>query len=1056
MSKPITNKWGLRGWLLAMCMCCSTWASAQLKVEYYWDTDPGMGNATASTVSSYDETTGTYTVTFDASTAGLTAGLHKLGMRAISADYWSPTVFGYVMIASGNVYADRVEYFWDDDPGYGKGTQTSITTGDDPTTVSFEGATEGLSEGVHRFCFRSYAAGWSPTLSYLVRVESGELVLIDAIEYYWDTDKFPAFGEATKLTFTPATAVEITDLVLPTEGMTGDRTLYIRAHSEGGWSPFVESTISFSAEGNYTLDDTQAEGTARNFRSLGEMFTDFSSRGATSYITLTVRDDATFEFDATTAENLAMVQAVADDLKEYGGRITFAATSAATINLTCTDADLATLLALAVNIDLENVTLNINGTAYDFSLLAENWDQVCSGNATVSRNWSAMNSGVTVSWTAAASSSYVKGYTAEGTGDLPSMTLTNTGSDTYNVAYTVTLTKDGTEFYSYIYYIYVDPAIAAKTITYYSPTPSHGAIVDPGTMTVKWGAVGGAYHYVVTVESTAADGTVATSTTEEYGTSMTFEAETGYSYTFKVKAVGPCDETAENSRSITTFKADADDLAALRVLYDACGGEGWSKQWLFDAEVLKSSNFPGVTFNADGRVTAVDVSGCGIATAMLPTSGFALPYLTTLNLSNNVLTGELPVAFLAELPVLATLNLSYNQLTGVDGTWPATITSLDLSYQHRVYGNSSQLHDLTALGTVELALDDAYDADFGQNALMQYNPSSAAFELRDATLSNTYARFSYSGGFYKLTSLNYTQPQDAELIMLQTSGTAKGSVQPVTVSYVEADANVDQLVDVLDVQHTLNYVVAKNGAEGFFCWSAANTFADELINIQDIVVTVNHVLDHTNATAQARARRMTAAERAKAHGRLYVEDGYLCLTADTAVAALDVELQGASATQVRLMLAAANWQLVSRATDEGVRLVIFSPTGQTLPVGTTKLLALRAEAYPIAADAADAKARSLTIGVEGGNATGLNAAELTEALAAHLENGVLHVTSNMECEDVTLSLYDPAGRLLVQFAGATLHTGNNTWHVGQTGQGIYLLQVGMANGTTDVIRIAGK
>ena len=247
------------------------------------------------------------------------------------------------------------------------------------------------------------------------------------------------------------------------------------------------------------------------------------------------------------------------------------------------------------------------------------------------------------------------------------------------------------------------------------------------------------------------------------------------------------------------------------------------------------------------------------------------------------------------------------------------------------------------------------------------------------------------------------------------------------------------------------------GAEGLFCWSAANTFADALINIQDVVVTVNHVLDHTNTVAQARARRMTAVERAHAQGRLYVEDGYLCLTADTAVAALDIELQGASATQVRLLLPAADWQMASRATDEGVRLVVFSPSGKTLPVGTTKLLALRAEKVsPIAADAADAHARSLTIGVEGGNATGLDAAQLTEALTARMEDGTLYVESNVECEAVTLSLYDPAGRLIVQYADATLHTGDNTWPVEQARQGVYLLQVRMANGTTDVIRIAAK
>ena len=71
-------------------------------------------------------------------------------------------------------------------------------------------------------------------------------------------------------------------------------------------------------------------------------------------------------------------------------------------------------------------------------------------------------------------------------------------------------------------------------------------------------------------------------------------------------------------------------------------------------------------------------------------------------------------------------------------------------------------------------------------------------------------------------------------------------------------------------------------------------------------------------------------------------------------------------------------------------------------------------------------------------------------------DGTLYVESNVECEAVTLSLYDPAGRLIVQYADATLHTGDNTWPVEQARQGVYLLQVRMSNGTTDVIRIAAK
>ena len=1122
------------------------------EIEYFWGEDPGIGKGIRA---SYTAEGDMCNATFDISTAELANGLHRLGLRTVTTaggrEYCSPTLWSYVVKAE-DVYADVVEYFWDEDPGYGKATQVAVTTGDDATTVTFDVSVEGLSEGVHRLCFRSNAGeGWSPTVQYYVRVVSGEPQLITAIEYYWDVD--PGFGKGTPIPFTPATMVDLSGYEFDVDGLTGDHYLYIRAQSKGGWSPFVTQLVVCSAEGNFTLNEQLAVGTERNYRSLAEMFGDFALRHATNDITVTVRGGATFGYDATTADALAVLTAVAEDLEKYDARITFEASSAATLNITANEADMAAVIALCARISLKNVTLNINGTAYDFSVVGDDQEELCSGSESAARMWSGINSAIIASWTATATGNkYVKGYKASGTGDLPAMKLTNTGAARDYVTYTVSLAYGEAEVYSFTHVIYVNPAIAAKKVSFTSPTPTDGAIINPGTVTVKWNAVGGATSYEVTVERTAdADGTVEATTTEQTATSIKITAESGYSYIYKVRAIGPCDATAESSRGFTMFRADADDLAALRVLYDACGGTGWSKQWLVDAEVLASTNYPGVTFSPEGRVTAINIAGYGLTGELpgegfslpelttltlnnnaitgltaginlpklttidltsnsiagltegvslpelttlnlnnnhvselltsefnmpklatlnlsnnrlkgeLPTESLDLPALTTLNLSRNSLTGNVPASLLKECTLLKNLDLSHNQLTEVKTALPTSITSLNLNNQHRVYGSSTGLHDLSELGEVEIGLKSTLDADFGQNSLMGYSHSGksyAAFDLYDMELKERYARLSYSLGYYHLQFLtpDYKQPQDAELMMVASGGYANGSVQPVVVSYVEADANVDRLIDVLDVQHTLNYVVAEKGAEGIFNWSAANTYDDEQINIQDIVVTVNRVLEQTNEVALARARRMNALARTKAHGRLYVEDGYLMLEADTAVAALDVELQGASNAQLKLMLHANNWQLMTRATDEGVRLMIFSPTGETLGKGATRLLALRAEAYPIAAEAADSKARALTIAVEGGNATGLDATELTEALTAQLNDATLTMESTMECDGVTLTLYDPAGRQLVQYADVTLQAGSNVWPAGAVQQGIYLLQVRMANGTTDVIRIAAK
>ena len=1059
------------------------------RIEYFWDKDPGYGKGQ---MTNYTVSDDTCDVQFHVNTSALTEGLHRIGLRTVTTagerDYYSPTLWSYVMKPKAAVYADRVEYYWDNDPGHGKATQVAVITGNDPTDVSFDVNVEGLSEGVHRFCFRSYAAGgWSPTVQYYVRIKSGEPQLITAIEYYWDTD--PGYGKGIAIPFTPATMVNLNDIELNAKGLSGDHLLCIRAKSRGGWSPLVTQMVACTAEGAYTLNEQLAEGTERNFRSLNEMFTDFSTRRVSGNIDVTLRDGATFAYDATNAEALAMLTSVAEDLVSNEARITLMAASKATVNITANEDDLAVVIALCAHISLDKVILNINGVAYDFSVLAYDGEELCSGSTTTLRAWSAMSEALTVSWTATATSkAYVLGYTKSGTEDLPAMTLTNTGAAKDYVKYAVSLSCGETQVYSFDYTIYVNHTVAGKSISFSSSTPKDGVIVNPGAVTVSWSKVDGATSYEMTVERTAdSDGAVEITTTELTKTSATIQAETGYSYIYKVRAIGPCDVTAESGRGFTLFRAHTDDLAALKVLYDACGGKAWSKQWNFDAEVMASTNYPGVTFSAEGRVTAIDLSASGV-TGMLPIEGFELPELTSLNLSNNALTGKLPTSAL-NLPALTTLNLSrnqltgnipaslfskcsllttlslaYNQLTEVEAVLPAHITSLGIDNQFRVYGKSSELYGLESLDAVEIQLKKTFDPDLGQNSLMKYNHSkqdwseTPTFDLYDADIKNKYARLKYDKGYYHLSFIDgdYKQPQDAELIMVATDGSAKSSVQPVVVSYVEADANVDRLIDVLDVQHTLNYVVAEKGAEGIFNWSAANTYEDDQINIQDIVVTVNYALDQTNEVARAHARRMNAMERAKAHGRLYVENGYLMLEADTAVAALDMELQGVSNAQLRLMLHANNWQMMSRATDEGVRLMIFSPTGETLSKGVTKLLALRAEAYPIAAEAADSKARALTIAVEGGNATGLDATELTEAISAHIWDGVLHVVSNMECEHVSLSLYDPAGRLLLQLADVTLHMGDNMWYIGVDIRGFYLLQVRTANGTTDVMRIAAK
>lgn len=1021
-------------------------------MEYFWDKDPGFGKGTMVKVNATDAETN---VAFDVSASGLAEGVHTLFFRSF-ADGWSPTMQYLVYVKAGKAtQITAVEYFWDKDPGFGKGTMVDVNTVDTEVDIMFDADASGLSEGVHTLFFRSFADGWSPTVQYAVLVKNEEVHPITAVEYFWDED--PGFGKATPVDFTSGNTVDIDNLVLDVNGMIGDHLLCVRAFSNGGWSPLLMKTVSCTVEGSFTLNEQLEEGAERNYRSLDEMFDDFVARRVTSNVTVTVRDGATFAFDATSAEAMAKLAAVAGDMVESDSRITFKSGSKATINITAVDdiEVMKSIIAFSTRISLEKVVLNINGSAYDFSVLGMRADEICSGGENAPMEWSAINENMSASWVAKASSkAYVKGYTASGEGDLPVMTLTNTGDATDYVDYNVTLKYGETDVYAFVYKIYVKPSIAGKQVTLVSPTPNDGTMVDPGTTTIKWNKVGGATSYVVKVDCTLdSNGTVNTTTTTVTENSMSITLETGKTYKYTVKAVGPCDETPESSRTMITFRANADDVASLKVLYDALGGTGWTKQWVFNSEVMQSTNFPGVTFNSDGRVAGINLTGFGL-TGSLDVNGFALPMLTSLNLSRNNLGGNVHTSLLAECPAIASLDLSYNQLTEVADALPQSITALNLGSQHRVYGNNSAMKDLSGMDVLEFDLNVTIDSELGQTSLMTYNHSSQnhtakpTYELRNATLNESYARLTYSNGVYYLSFLNkdYKLAQNAEVVMVQTSGTANGSIQKAILRYMEADANVDRAVDVLDVQHTLNYVASNSGASGLFNYSAANTFEDDDINIQDIVVTVNKVFDGEDLSVNARSRNLLYGMGEKSHGRLFVKDGYLCLECDSVAAAMDIALEGVDEDGIRLMLNRNDFQMMVRNTSNGVRLVVFSPNGGAIPAGTTKLLYVGGEATVAAVQVADMSARNLAIDIDG-QATGIGGVNDEMPIRAYFSDDVLVVKANADMSDVNLTLHDANGRTGLRQLGTTLHAGENTFAVANLSRGVYLLNVSYENKT---------
>ena len=103
------------------------------------------------------------------------------------------------------------------------------------------------------------------------------------------------------------------------------------------------------------------------------------------------------------------------------------------------------------------------------------------------------------------------------------------------------------------------------------------------------------------------------------------------------------------------------DRQALEALYDANGGAGWHRgtNWKTDAPLAE---WHGVTTDADGRVTGLDLRANGL-TGAVSAALTSLTRLERLELQENLLTGGIPSA-LGNLARLERLHLQKNALAG--------------------------------------------------------------------------------------------------------------------------------------------------------------------------------------------------------------------------------------------------------------------------------------------------------------------------------------------------------------------------------------------------------
>ena len=204
------------------------------QIEYFFDTDPGLGQATSLSVTPSEDVEIDQLVDL----TGLEPGFHDFNVRVKdeSGD-WSSVLSKPFFIDNDLGFSTDIvaaEWFIDIDPGFGEGESMSISAAHEITIDDFIEA-EDLSTGAHLMNIRVKDENnkWSPVLSapFYIDQNNGLAPKIDYIEYFVDDD--PGYGNGIPYTdFTEAAVLSEVFFANMTDIGEGQHNFVIRMRNQ--------------------------------------------------------------------------------------------------------------------------------------------------------------------------------------------------------------------------------------------------------------------------------------------------------------------------------------------------------------------------------------------------------------------------------------------------------------------------------------------------------------------------------------------------------------------------------------------------------------------------------------------------------------------------------------------------------------------------------------------------------------------------------------------------------------------------------------------------------
>ena len=194
---------------LMLLTFCTLVVQGQLlsRGEYFIDVDPGYGLGQNFSIPTSTNTS----LTFQPDLSSIASGLHRVGFRVKDANgKWSQTgdATFYALPAFSMSNLVKLEYFIDNDPGFGSGIVLSVPNNFQMGVLNFNLNLNGLAQGLHCLHIRGKnALGiWSHVSSTLIyRLDAETITEVKRLEYFFDSDPGFCNGQAlsvpSKFTF---------------------------------------------------------------------------------------------------------------------------------------------------------------------------------------------------------------------------------------------------------------------------------------------------------------------------------------------------------------------------------------------------------------------------------------------------------------------------------------------------------------------------------------------------------------------------------------------------------------------------------------------------------------------------------------------------------------------------------------------------------------------------------------------------------------------------------------------------------------------------------------